>query len=294
MDFNTEFQKKIKLTDSWLEEYLNRKCDAPPLILEAMRYSVFAGGKRVRPALMIGSYEMFSDKTKYVKPFACAVEMIHTYSLIHDDLPAMDNSDLRRSKPTNHKVFGEANAVLAGDALLNYAFEIMTGNEQKADEKTVLKTIARIAKYSGICGMIGGQVIDIASENKKIDIQTLKTLQEKKTGALIAAAVCGGASAAGADDKDICRLEKYSYLLGLAFQIKDDILDETSSSKELGKPVGNDEKNHKNTYVSLCGFEKAKELLQQYTNEAKEILVSFGEKAEFLLCMTDYLLNRKK
>lgn len=293
MDFKEEFQKKVTLTDSWLNEYLNRSCSAPPLIFDAMRYSVFAGGKRVRPVLMMAVYEMFDLKIEKIKPFVCAIEMIQTYSLIHDDLPAMDNSDLRRSKPTNHKVFGEANAILAGDALLNYAFETMLENQSEKDAFRALKTAAYIAKSAGVCGMIGGQVMDIESENKKIDIDTLQCLQEKKTGALIAASVCAGAIMANASDEDVTLLEKYAYLLGRAFQIKDDILDETSSETQLGKPVGSDGKNQKNTYVSLLGIEKAQQLLAECSAEAKKKLLHFGEKSEFLMCMTDYLLNRK-
>lgn len=293
MNFNCEFQKKIELIDTWLNEYLNQSSSSDNIIFEAMHYSVFAGGKRIRPILMLAAYEMFNSDVYNVKPFACALEMIHTYSLIHDDLPAMDNSDLRRGKPTSHKVFGEANAVLAGDALLNYAFEIMLENKNQKNPVAALQTAAYIAKCSGVFGMIAGQAIDIANENKKIDLPLLKTLHEKKTGALISAGVCGGAIFAEANEKDIKSLEKYAYLLGLAFQIKDDILDETSTSEQLGKPVGSDEKNQKNTYVTLCGIDKAYRLLSDYTQEAKEILSTFGAKSEFLLCMTDYLLNRK-
>lgn len=292
MNFNEEFSYKIQLVEKWLEQYLKDKEDAPKLIFEAMRYSVNAGGKRIRPVMMLASYEMFEKDTKCAETFCCAIEMIHTYSLIHDDLPAMDNSDLRRGKPTNHMVFGEAIAVLAGDALLNFAFETMLDVQDEKYALRALKAAKRIADYSGVCGMIGGQVIDIDSENKLIDIDTLKTLQLKKTGALIAAAVCGGAILAGASEEDVKALEEYAFLVGLAFQIKDDILDATSDALTLGKPVGNDEQNNKNTYVSLLGLEKSGELLLEYTKKAKEILKRFGERAEFLLGMTDYLLER--
>lgn len=291
MDFNKEFKYKLELIDECLKSALKDKEDAPKLIFDAMRYSVFAGGKRIRPVMMLSSYEMFSADTECVLPFCVGLEMIHTYSLIHDDLPAMDNSPLRRGKLTNHMVFGEANAVLAGDGLLNFAFETML--ESPDLPKNVLKAMKYVAKCAGVTGMIGGQVIDIDSEDKRIDIDTLKTLQIKKTGALIAAAVCGGAILGGACSGDVKKLEEYSYLVGQAFQIKDDILDETSDAAVLGKPTGSDEENHKNTYVSLLGLEESEKLLKEYTDRAKEILKEFGGRAEFLMGMTDYLLTRK-
>lgn len=294
MDFNAEFSKKIKLAELWVEDYMQSNILAPESVYEAMRYSVSAGGKRIRPVMCLAAYEMFDKNSENAAPFCAAIEMIHTYSLIHDDLPAMDNSDLRRGKPANHKVFGEANAVLAGDGLLNLAFETMLDLKNSDMAQRTIKAASFVANCSGVCGMIGGQVMDIAAENKEIDLNELQTLQIKKTGALIAAAVCSGAILAGASDDEVEALREYAYDVGLAFQIKDDILDATSDAETLGKPIGNDEKNNKNTYVSKLGLEGAKKLLEEYTSGAMDKLcLKFGEKSEFLLGLTKYLLERK-
>ncbi len=294
MDFKTSFNEKIATVDTQLHKYLDNKTDVPETILESMRYSVYAGGKRIRPVLMLAACEMFDSKIDDVLPFACALEMIHTYSLIHDDLPAMDNSDLRRGKKTNHVVFGEAMAILAGDALLNYAFEIAfdTKTDQQKDALRIMKATSYMASCSGICGMIGGQVIDIESENKQISKETLRTLQEKKTGALIRAAVVCGGIVGGANEDDLHALEEYAINLGLAFQIKDDILDVEGDVASLGKPIGGDNALSKNTYVSLYGMDEAKNLLEKHSKTAKESLMRFGNKAKFLLDMADYLLTR--
>lgn len=290
MDFNTEFKEKISITDTYLRQYLADFSDTPSEILQAMRYSVFAGGKRIRPVIMMAVCEMLNGSLEDVMPFACALEMIHTYSLIHDDLPSMDNSDLRRGKKTNHIVFGEAIAVLAGDALLNYAFEVMLSS--KCAPQKVLKASSYMASCSGVGGMIGGQVIDIQSENRHIDGGMLRTLQEKKTSALIRAAAVCGAIIVGADKEQIKTLEDYAVNLGLAFQIKDDILDVEGESTLLGKPVGGDIEAHKNTYVSLYGIDKAKALLLEHTKLAGDAIGFFGNRAQFLLDLTHYLLNR--
>ncbi|MBE7026865.1 MAG: polyprenyl synthetase family protein [Ruminococcaceae bacterium] len=291
MDFKTEFNNKVNTVNTYLEKYLENKTDVPATILESMRYSLFAGGKRIRPVLMMASYELFEDNTDVVMPFACALEMIHTYSLIHDDLPAMDNSDLRRGRKTNHIVFGEAIAVLAGDALLNYAFETMLSSAVANSEKTI-RAAAYMATCSGIGGMIGGQVIDILSENKVIDETTMQELHTKKTGALIRSGAICGAICAGADEGKIKLLEEYALNLGLAFQIKDDILDVEGDVSKLGKPTGGDTELCKNTYVSLYGIDRAKEMLEESTNKAKALLGEFGKKASFLIDFTDYLLKR--
>lgn len=293
MDFETVFASRTAAVDQALKQYLCAVDDAPAEILEAMRYSVFAGGKRIRPVLLLAAYELFEADVTAAMPYACALEMIHTYSLIHDDLPAMDDSDLRRGRKTNHVVFGEAMAVLAGDALLNYAFETMLA-APFPDEKRALSAAAYMAKCSGICGMIGGQVLDIQSENKQISQTELRLLHEKKTGGLIKAAVCGGAILGGASQAQVTALELYACHLGLAFQIKDDILDVEGDSAALGKPTGGDREANKNTYVMLYGLDKAKELLLSHSKTAKDALAQFGKRAEFLCAMTDYLLHRNK
>ena len=292
MNFEAKLDDKIIKTENSLHNYLKNRADVPEKILDSMRYSVYAGGKRIRPVLMLASCELFGANSDDVLPFACALEMIHTYSLIHDDLPAMDNSDLRRGKKTNHIVFGEAMAVLAGDGLLNYAFETMLS--AKCNPMNVLHAASYIAKCSGISGMIAGQVIDIESENTQISKETLRTLHEKKTGALIRAAVVCGGIIGGATEDDLLALETYALNLGLAFQIKDDILDVEGTSNELGKPVGGDFRLNKNTYVSLYGLTEAKNLLNKHSDMARQALERFGEKAKFLLEITDYLIRRTK
>lgn len=293
MDFQTVFSEKINAVDHALKQFLADMDAVPPTITEAMRYSVFAGGKRIRPVLLLASFEMFQPDSTAAMPFACALEMIHTYSLIHDDLPAMDNSDLRRGRKTNHIVFGEAMAVLAGDALLNFAFETMLAASH-IEAVSVLRAAAYIAKSAGISGMIGGQVLDIESENKIISQDELRVLHEKKTGGLICAAACGGAILSGADETQITALEQFACHLGLAFQIKDDILDVEGDAAALGKPTGGDNAAHKNTYVTLYGLQEAKKLLLQHTQAAKDTLSQFGERADFLHSLTEYLLRRDK
>ena len=293
MDFQTAFLEKINAVDRALEQFLADMDTVPPTITEAMRYSVFAGGKRIRPVLLLAAYELFRPDGDVAIPFACALEMIHTYSLIHDDLPAMDDSELRRGRKTNHIVFGEAIAVLAGDALLNSAFETML-TVSHIEAASVLRAAAYIAKNAGISGMIGGQVLDIESENKTISQDKLRVLHEKKTGGLMCAAACGGAILGGADEAQVTALEQFARHLGLAFQIKDDILDVEGDAASLGKPTGGDNAAHKNTYVTLYGLQEAKELLMLHTKAAKESLSQFGERADFLLSLTEYLLRRDK
>ena len=231
-------------------------------VLEAMNYSVSAGGKRLRPMLMLETYRMFGGTSKVIEPFMAAIEMIHTYSLIHDDLPAMDNDEYRRGRKTTHVVYGEAMAILAGDALLNYAFET-AASAFVLDEgnPAIGKAFMILASKAGVYGMIGGQVLDVESEGKEIDADTLKFIHIHKTSALLESAMLIGAVLAGASEQQQRTVELAARELGLAFQIRDDILDVTGNTDELGKPVGSDEKNHKNTYVALEGLEKAKELV---------------------------------
>lgn len=284
-------EKYIEMTDRALGEYL-QICDNPQKkIYEAMAYSLFAGGKRLRPVIMLMTAKMCGKNPEICLPFACSLEMIHTYSLIHDDLPSMDNDDLRRGKPTNHKVFGEAMAILAGDALLNKAFEIVS--EYKADgvsDAQVLAAISYLAKSSGTEGMIGGQVVDIESQNEDLDL--LRYLHSLKTGALIRAAGVIGAILSGASDEQISAIDDFCLNLGIAFQIQDDILDAFGTEEELGKPIGSDAENGKSTYITLCGLEKATELADYYTKKALDSLAIFEDASE-LTALSKMLLKRR-
>lgn len=262
-------------------------------VYDAMNYSLSAGGKRLRPVLMLMCAELFGLAEKDVMPFACALEMIHTYSLIHDDLPAMDNDDLRRGKPTNHKVYGEAMAILAGDALLNLAAETVSSANYSLPAGNVLKAINELFRASGADGMIGGQVIDIESEGKEIAEKTLKTLHKLKTGALIRAAGRVPAALAGLDGQKTAAITAYCENLGVAFQIRDDLLDVCGSEQELGKKIGSDAQNHKTTYVTMYGIEKSEELVKSYTNEAILSLHTFGSGAKDLAGLANYLTDRR-
>ena len=276
--------------DAALEKYLKSASNPQEKIYEAMAYSVFAGGKRLRPVLLLEACRICGGDEAEAMPFACAMEMIHTYSLIHDDLPAMDNDDLRRGRPTSHIKFGEAIAILAGDALLNKAFETMA----HSTSANALRAIGIVAESSGTEGMIGGQIVDIDSEGKKIDIETLRYLHSLKTGAIIRSACVAGAILGGGDETAVKAMDDFAVNLGIAFQIRDDILDVTGSEEELGKPIGSDKEQGKNTYVSLLGLEKSEELVAEYSAKAKAALAPFGGKAEFLIALTDYLIDRKK
>ncbi len=285
-----ELKEKIKIIDEALNKYIPEKDNPQAVIYRAMRYSVFAGGKRLRPILMTEVCKMCGGDIGDVMPFACAMEMIHTYSLIHDDLPAMDNDDLRRGMPTNHIKFGEANAILAGDALLNKAFE--TAAEYGKVAPNAMKAMAVMANSSGADGMIGGQIVDIDSEGKDIDIDRLKYIHILKTGAIIRSSCVIGAVVAGADDEEIKSVDEFASNLGVAFQIRDDILDVTGDEASLGKPVGSDVKSEKNTYVKLLGLDKSEKLVEEYSKKAIDALNIFGDKAEFLIRLTNYLVNR--
>ncbi len=281
----------IEIINNRLHTYLDIKY--PDIISEAMRYSVFAGGKRVRPTLALLSTKALGSDFNKTIPFACALEMIHAYSLIHDDLPAMDNDDYRRGKLTNHKVYGEAVAILAGDALLNTAYEIMTDYALESVDINSLKAMSKIAKASGIDGMIGGQVVDILSDGKIIEKEILTYIHENKTAALIKAAMASGAIMAGADDEIVRQFELSGYYLGMAFQIKDDILDVEGNASELGKSIGSDAKNHKNTYVSLYGMERAKKDYEEFSSESVQILLRLSLYNNDIINYAESLLNRK-
>ena len=262
-------------------------------VCEAMRYSVSVGGKRIRPVLLLESCRLCGGDPEDALPFACALEMIHTYSLIHDDLPCMDDDDLRRGQPSCHKKFGEATALLAGDALLTHAFAVCANSKAaKENPERAVCAISLLSQRAGAAGMIGGQEIDLASEGKQISLETLQTMDAKKTGALIKAACEIGAVLAGGNDRQIAALSAYAEHLGQAFQIVDDILDVEGDTALLGKPVGSDLQSNKSTYVSLLGLERAKEKAAEHTRCALNALHLFGEEAAFLSTLAEQLCQR--
>lgn len=261
-------------------------------MLEAMAYSLENGGKRIRPMLALEFCRVCGENPQKAIPFALALEMIHTYSLIHDDLPCMDNDDMRRGKPSSHKVFGEADALLAGDALLTLAFETVLSAPGMSGEQKAAAGLA-LAKAAGCSGMIAGQVMDLANEGKKAPLEDVAKTDRLKTGELIMAAASMGCIAANADEAKLNAAREYCADIGLAFQIVDDILDVTSSSEVLGKPVGSDGENDKSTYVSLLGLEKSQAMADELTEKAKASLSVFGDEKEFLLMLADMLADRK-
>ncbi len=286
-----DFEKKLKAYINEINDYLHFQFDSKQgSVYESIRYSLYAGGKRIRPVLALAVCDAIGGNHGAALCFGSALEMIHTYSLIHDDLPCMDNDDLRRGKPTNHKVFGEDMAVLAGDGLLNYACESILKSEI-ADDCMKIRALKAIYDASGADGMIGGQVMDIQAEGKAVSEEYLKTLHSKKTGALIRAAVNLGEISA---DKAHPELDIYASSLGLAFQIRDDILDVEGDVEKFGKPILSDEKNNKTTYVTLYGIAGAKELLRKETDKAISSLKALGDNADFLMELAKYLLNREK
>lgn len=274
-----------------LPSYLPQEGTLQDTVIHAMAYACEGGGKRLRPVLLMEFCHLCGANTQQALPFAAAMEMIHSYSLVHDDLPCMDNSPMRRGKPSVHAVYGEAMALLTGDALLNRAFETVL-NVSDVPPKAVLAAAAVLADRAGIYGMIGGQVIDLQSEDKTIDADTLKTLQEGKTAALIRAACQMGCIVGGATQAQQRAADEFGYYLGLCFQVVDDILDVTATAEQLGKPVGSDADNHKNTYVSFLGLEGAARLAREYTDRAKAALEVFGEEAKDLAALADSLLCR--
>lgn len=279
--------------DQYLEEYFSKEREYTKVLYDAMAYSVNVGGKRVRPILMLLSYGIYKDDYKKILKVSSAMEMIHTYSLIHDDLPCMDNDDLRRGKPTNHKVFGEAIAVLAGDALLNEAMKILVDFSLEYGRDALIATKI-IADAAGADGMIGGQIVDIINEDKEeISLDELNYMHLKKTGELIKASILSGAVLAGASERDINKLEDFGYKLGLAFQIKDDILDIVGNTKDLGKKVHKDQEGHKNNYITIFGLEECKNKCVDLTEECIDILSSIEGNTEPLKEITMVLLERK-
>ena len=294
MEFKESLKEKSKYIESLLNEYMPKEEGYQATIMKAMNYSLKAGGKRLRPILTLEACKIVGGNEEDVLPFAVAIEMIHTYSLIHDDLPALDNDDLRRGKPTNHKVFGDAMAVLAGDALLNYAFEVMLSNSiNKENPQKYLRAINEIAKSSGIHGMIGGQVVDVESENKTISKDKLDFIHLNKTAAIIIGCMRAGAIIGNANAEELEKITRYGRNIGLSFQIVDDILDIIGDESKLGKHVGSDIENHKSTYPSLLGLEESKAIAKQLIDEAKENIKDLKEDSRFLDGLADYIIDRE-
>lgn len=290
--FKAYCKAKLPLIDEALRNAMTIEGEIAPTIFDSMRYSLFAGGKRLRPVLLLAAADAVgADGNKFLN-VACGLEMIHTYSLIHDDLPAMDNDDYRRGKLTNHKVYGEGIAVLAGDSLLTYAFETMLSQEG-VDPKTLLKVVKEIASAAGPEGMVGGQVIDMESEGKAVSFDTLQQMHRAKTGALFRAAVRAGAILGGASEEEIEALTVYAEKFGLAFQITDDILDVIGTAEAIGKPVGSDLKNNKSTYVTLHSVEIAQQMAKETVADAVDALAMFGKRGAVLKDLVEYLLKRE-
>ena len=298
LDIRAEIQTRVDEIEQIIKGYLPAEEGYQKTIMEAMNYSILAGGKRLRPMLMSETYRLFGGKSKVIEPFMAAMEMIHTYSLVHDDLPAMDNDEYRRGKKTTHAVYGEAMGILAGDALLNYAFETAAkAFDMEPDNRNIGKAIQILATKAGIYGMVGGQVVDVESEKSDdcpITREKLDFIYRLKTGALIESSMMIGAILAGASSDEVSRVEQIAAKLGLAFQIQDDVLDVTSTLEVLGKPVGSDEKNNKATYVTFEGLDKAVSDVERISKEAEEQLDDLGYDDAFLKELFEYLIHREK
>ena len=293
VNFKAEWKKRADLVEEGLLRELKKVPAYDETLEKAMEYSLMAGGKRLRPVLLMAAADAIGKDGAAFLTTGCAIEMIHTYSLIHDDLPAMDNDDYRRGKPTNHKVFGDGIAVLAGDALLTLAFEVMLRQEGAAPE-TLVTVVSEMSRAAGPYGMVGGQVLDLEGEGRRLDLAALRKIHMGKTGALFCAAIRSGAILAGAKEEELAALTLYAERFGLAFQITDDILDVTGDEAAIGKPVGSDVRNEKATYVTLTSLEEAKKLAEDAVDEAVAALDIFGERAAFLRDLALFLLGRKK
>ncbi|MEQ2472807.1 polyprenyl synthetase family protein [Laedolimicola intestinihominis] len=294
MSFKEELRTKTEEIEKLLTTYLPQETGFQKTVLEAVNYSVLAGGKRLRPLLMKETYQMFGGEGKVVEPFMAAMEMIHTYSLVHDDLPAMDNDEYRRGKKTTHAVYGEAMGILAGDALLNLAFETAAGAFDMETSPRTAKALQILSGRAGIYGMIGGQVVDVESEGQPLSREKLDFIYRLKTSALIEAAMMVGAVLAGASDEEVAAMERVAGDVGLAFQIQDDILDVTSTLEVLGKPIHSDDKNNKTTYVTLEGLDKAKKDVEEISERALSTLASLEHKNAFLEELIRMLITREK
>lgn len=295
VNFQEELNKRTQAAEEILKKYLPEEEGFALTMAQAMNYSMLAGGKRLRPVLMLETYRLFGGEEEVVEPFMAAMEMIHTHSLIHDDLPALDNDDYRRGRLTTHKVYGEAMGVLSGVALLNYAYEVMlTAFDGTGEKDRVIKGLRIMADKTGIHGMLGGQSVDVENDGKPVDREVLDYIYQNKTSALIECAMMTGAVLAGATEEAVKVIEEAARNIGLAFQIQDDILDVTSTSEELGKPVHSDEKNHKVTYVTLFGLDGAREEAAKLSEKAVRLLESLEQKNEFLNLLVAKLVNRRK
>ncbi len=294
MSFNEELQKRTAEIEEILKKYLPEETGFQKTVLEAMNYSVTAGGKRLRPMLMQETYRMFGGSGRVIEPFMAAIEMIHTYSLVHDDLPAMDNDEYRRGRKTTHAVYGEALGILAGDALLNYAFETAAGALSLELNERTAHAIQVLAEKAGIYGMIGGQVVDVESEGQAVSKEKLDFIYRLKTSALIESSMMIGALLAGASEEEVDKIRRTAQDVGLAFQIQDDILDVTSTLEVLGKPIHSDEKNEKTTYVTLEGLKQAKQDVEEISKRALATLASLGRENPFLEELITMLITREK
>ena len=294
--FNEILADKVNQVENIISKYYPQETGYQKTVLEAMNYSIKAGGKRLRPMLMLEAYRLFKGEGNLVEPFMAAIEMIHTYSLVHDDLPAMDNDEYRRGMKTTHVVYGEGMAVLAGDALLNYAYEtaLKAYDIEKSDK--IIPALRVLSDKAGIFGMVGGQTVDVEAEKKELVLreEELMFIHEKKTSALIQASLMVGAILAGASQADVSKMELVGKYLGLAFQIQDDILDVTGTLQELGKPIGSDEKNNKVTYVTLNGLQKAKQDVEELSMKAVSLINEFDGEKTFLQDLFVYMISRKK
>jgi geranylgeranyl diphosphate synthase type II len=296
MDFKIYLKDKQKLIDQALKDFFPQAQGPAATVIQAMQYSLFAGGKRLRPILCLAGAESVGAQSQALLPIACSLELIHTYSLIHDDLPAMDNDDLRRGRPTNHKVFGEAVALLAGDGLLTEAFRLMAQMTLPdwIPPRALLRSIGLIATAAGYQGMVGGQTVDMEFTGKKVDADLLLFLHTHKTGALITAAVAAGAVLGGGNEAEIRALTDYGQAIGLAFQIADDILDVEGDSTEMGKAVGGDARKQKITYPAVVGLEQSKKRTKELIAQALAALDSFAQRGEPLRLLAHYIIERKK
>ena len=292
--FTLEMNRRKKNIDNYLEQIMKKDDTFPPVIHHAMRYAIFNGGKRLRPIMVLEGSRIAGGNPDDLLMIACAMELIHSYSLVHDDLPAMDDDDLRRGKPTCHKVYGEANAILTGDALLTAAFQLMARSAAVPgiNPLKLLQVIEDIAQAAGSEGMIGGQVLDLDMEKQALNHKELEQLHGMKTGALFRISLKTGAFLSGMEEAGLEHLNHYAQHFGLVFQITDDILDVNGDQMLLGKPVGSDEKNSKTTYITLFGVEEAKEMAQQCVDACLESLSGFGQEADFLRDLARYTLYR--